>query len=224
MPDKFVTDPANIVGARIRADENDFSSEISWNDSKIKYVTDKIRGKSVLDLGCVSHDPNTYRSKYWLHKAISESASSVVGMDLSQSGVEFLTQRNFKVIMGDVQNFNLDTKFDVIVAGDLIEHLENFSGFLQSCKNNLKTSGELIITTPNPWYWRNIVKAIISTEVKNNEEHTCWLCPRTLRQLASRHGYNLYDIKFGSRYKRDLWAPLPRGVKHTTWFASLNLK
>lgn len=46
-------------------------------------------------------------------------------------------------------------------------------------------------------------------EVKNNIEHTCWLCPRTMRQPLARYGMEVEEIRFGSRYRRDRLMPLP---------------
>jgi len=39
----------------------------------LKFAT----GKDVLDLGCVSHDPESYRSRYWVHKALVQKCASV---------------------------------------------------------------------------------------------------------------------------------------------------
>jgi len=83
----------------------------------------------------------------------------------------------------------------------------------------MNENSRLIISTPNPWYWRNTIKAAIGKEVDNNPEHTCWLCPRTLRQLLNRHDIQIEEIAFGSRYARDLLLPLPKGWKHTSFHA-----
>ncbi len=194
---------------------------IAFNDSKIAFVTERCRGKSVLDLGCVMHDPDAHRSRYWLHRAIKEVAKTVVGMDLSAAGIEELKNRGYDVVLGDAEHFVFDRQFDVIVAGDLIEHLSNVGGFLESCLDALAPNGRIIIQTPNPWYWRNVAKAVAHVEVPNNPEHTCWFDPRTLRQLTQRFGLTLGEVRFHSRYPRDIYMPLPRGLKHTSWSTEL---
>jgi 2-polyprenyl-3-methyl-5-hydroxy-6-metoxy-1,4-benzoquinol methylase len=222
-PSEFVTNPDHIQGSRIPANPADFREGIAFDDHKIAYLMRYAEGRDVLDLGCVCHDPESYRNPYWVHKALAARAKSVTGMDLSREGITYLAGKGFNVVHGDAQNFDLGRTFDCIVAGDLIEHLEDFSGFLNSCKRHLRPGGTLLISTPNPWYWRNIVKSIASTEVPNNAEHTCWLCPRTLRQLVARHGMSVSDIAFGSRFRRDLLMPLPRGIKHTSWHACVTV-
>lgn len=213
----FVTDPTKLSESRIQAQVRDFSDRIAFSDYKIAFAVEGVENCDVLDIGCVEHDPENYNSHFWVHKAICARAKSVTGLDLSTAGVEFLQNVGFDVVHADAQNFDLARKFDVIFAGDIIEHLEDFSGFLNSCKNHLKPLGQIRISTPNPWYWKNVVRAAIFTEVHNNPEHTCWLCPRTLRQLLSRHDLEPVEFRFGSRYWRDRIIPLPRGLKHTSW-------
>ena len=50
----------------------------------------------------------------------------------------------------------------MIFAGDLIEHLENHEGFLESCKAHLEPGGEIRISTPNPWHWKFILRAALA--------------------------------------------------------------
>jgi len=195
--------------------------EFDGNDHKIRFCLDYTSGAKVLDLGCVQHNPKNYQSKYWLHKALLSNAREVTGLDYDKAGTEYLRQLGFNVTYGDACNFVANGDYDVIVAGDIIEHLTNFDGFFKSCSMSLADGGVLLISTPNPWYWRYIVKAALFSKVSNNSEHTCWLDPVTLSQLAERYGFFIEEIRFGSRYLKDRILPLPRGIKHTSFHASL---
>jgi 2-polyprenyl-3-methyl-5-hydroxy-6-metoxy-1,4-benzoquinol methylase len=217
--DESMRDFRWILGRNAAAETENFSEHIAFHDHKIAFVLRHVHGKEVLDLGCVQHNPENYKSRYWLHKAIAGFASRLEGMDLYSEGVLYLRERGYNVSVGDATKFNLGRRFEVIVVGDLIEHLENFEGFIESCQAHLRPAGKLLISSPNPWYWRNVVKAILRSEVANNPEHTCWLCPRTLRQLVRRHGMDVVEVSFGSRYLRDRVMPLPKGVKHTSFHA-----
>ena len=212
-------DDAQLCGSRIAPDTRDFGDTIAFDDHKVAFAVTHCRGKDVLDIGCVQHNPENYRSKYWVHKAIKQVARSLVGLDLYHQGVEFLKARGYDVVTADAQAFSLGKQFDVIFAGDVIEHMDNLGGFLECAKSHLRPEGELLISTPNPWYWRNCIKAAILPEVRANPEHTCWFCPQTLRQLVMRHGMQLRDVRFGSRYLRDRILPLPSGWKHTSFHA-----
>lgn len=210
-----------IIGASRPADSSDFSEEIAFRDHKIGFAVRHCRDKDVLDVGCVQHNPENYQSRFWMHRALTAVSRSVQGLDIYEEGVEYLRKKGYKVFSGDAQDFSLEQDFDVIVAGDLIEHLENPGGFLASCREHLRPGGVLLISTPNPWYWRNVAKAALFARVSNNPEHTFWICPITLQQLAARHSLEVTEVTFGSRYARDRLIPLPKGLKHTSWHAAL---
>jgi 2-polyprenyl-3-methyl-5-hydroxy-6-metoxy-1,4-benzoquinol methylase len=204
-----------------KADVRDFSSEIAWDDHSLGFYRRYCVDKDVLDVGCVMHNPENYQSRFWVHKALKQISKSLIGIDLHEEGVKFLRAKGFDVRFCDAQDFHFDEKFDVIVAGNIIEHLENLSGFIKCCKAQLRPHGVILISTPNPWYWRLILKAALGREVNNNPEHTMWLCPRTLRQLFKRHHMDVRTIEFGSRYIVDRLMPLPKGWKHTTFNAAI---
>ena len=195
---------------------------IATHDSKIRYVLRRCAGKRVLDLGCVMHDPAEYRGRYFLHRAIAGVAETLVGLDLHEEGVAALRALGYDARVGDAEAFAFEEPFDTIVAGDLIEHLGNFEGFLKSAIDALAPGGRIVVQTPNPWYWRNVVKAAPTGEIANNPEHTCWFDPRTLRQLVARYGLAVRAVEYQSRYARDRFMPLPRGWKHTSWSAELD--
>ena len=196
---------------------------IDFSDSKTRFITDRCRGMRVLDLGCVMHDPAAYASRYFLHRAIAEVAADVTGLDLHAEGVENLRSLGFNAVVGNAEKFAFDDKFDVIVAGDIIEHLNNLDGFLTSVRGALKPGGLLIVQTPNPWHWRFIVKSALKSEINVNFEHTCWFCVRTWRQLVARYDMRLDAVEFQSRNRSDNLMPLPTAWKHTSWSAEVRL-
>lgn len=209
-----------LIGDRSVANKRDFSEEIAFDDHKIRFAVSYCQGKDVLDLGCVQHNPENYKSRYWLHKALAEVSKTLEGLDLYEDGVEYLQRLGYHVYFGDAEKFDLGKRYDVIVAGDIIEHLENLRGFLKSCRSHLRRGGGVIlISTPNPWYWRNVLKALFFGRVSNNPEHTLWMCPVTLGQLLARHNLKLEHWHYGSRYMKDKLMPLPKGLKHTSFHA-----
>lgn len=211
--------PGVLLGDKSSVNPNDFAGAIAFDDHKIAFAVRYCRGKEVLDIGCVQHNPENYRSKYWVHNALRSVASRVVGLDYYKEGVDYLNRLGYDIVHADAQRFHLGRQFDAVMAGDIIEHLENLDGFLECCKEHLRDDGVLLITTPNPWYWRNTLKAALLPEVRANPEHTCWFCPQTLRQLLSRHGMSVGQVTFGARNRSDRWLPLPRQWKCTTFHA-----
>ncbi len=186
------------------------------NDHKINFVTKYCIGKSALDIGCVMHDPKRYTSPYWLHGAIEKVAFELVGIDIDREGIKYLQNIGYNIIYADAQNFFLNRTFDVIVAGDVLEHLENFDGFFKCCKNHMHENSILLISTPNPWHWINIIRSAFYYDFHVNREHVCYFSMRTLKQLLARYNFEIKDIKFGAR---GIWRfiPLPNGWKHTSF-------
>jgi len=194
---------------------------INFSDDKIAYITARCKGKDVLDLGCVQHARNAYLSKNWLHKAIVKVAKSTKGLDLYGDGVKALQNEGFNVVHGDAQDFALGEKYDVVVAGDLIEHLSNFDGFFTCVRNHLRDDGVLLIATPNPWHWVRCVRSAMGQRIIVNPEHTTWFCPDTVRLIGKRFGFELVDIGYGSERFKDGMLPLPKTLRHQSFFATM---
>ena len=119
----------------------------------------------------------------------------MIGLDYQKEAVEQLRDRGYNVISGDAENLDLDERFDVIIAGELIEHLSNVGQFLDGVREHLRPDGELILTTPNPWAFHRFKQALFGN-VYCNEEHTCWFDERTLRQVTDRHGFEITQLDY----------------------------
>ena len=171
---------------------------------KNKKILELCKNKSVLDLGCIRHSADfALKDPNWLHKQIIEVAESVVGIDYLEEEILKLKTHGYNIVYGDVtKKLPLDSEFDVIVAGDLIEHLSNFDGFIENVIRLLKNDGCLVITTPNPFYLEEFFYAVMKNDVFVNPEHTCWIDPVTLNQLISRFQLYIDEMYF---------------IDHTSW-------
>lgn len=165
---------------------------------KVRFICDFCRGKKVLDLGCVRHSADySLNDPEWVHKRIKETASSVLGVDYLKAEVEKLVALGYNMVYGDVtEPLDMQDTFDVIVAGDLIEHLTNFDGFLKNVLRLMKPDGALIITTPNPFFADLFFYCAYKKDVMGNSEHTCYLDPFTLRQLIARYNLGIEDMHY----------------------------
>ncbi len=105
------------------------------------------RGKSVLDVGCVG---GIGKEKNKLtHDIIRGVASHVLGVDNNKKAVEMFKKRGYDIIYADARSLDLGRKFDVVFAGEIIEHIEDQGLFLENVKKHLKPDGLLILSTPN---------------------------------------------------------------------------
>lgn len=216
MPEQILTqEERKSIRAEIYHEHD--NQMIDYTDGKIKFFIKHTRNKDVLDLGSVDHYEGNHKSRYWLFKAILQSASSVMGLDYYRQGVEALRAAGYDIVYGDAQNFNLGRKFDVVTAGDLIEHLPNLDGFISSMKSALNVDGAIVISTPNPWCWKYAMYHIIFGKLKPvNREHVSWFCLQTIDNLFNRYGFEIAEFSFSSRRNYEKYIPLPSRLKHTT--------
>ena len=107
-----------------------------------------------------------------------------------------LKKKGFNVIYADAQDFNLNTKYDFIIAGEIIEHLVNFKGFFNSLKKHMHKNTRLIITTPNVWCAFNFLSILFRNRTPIHYEHTCWFCDKTFRQLVERFGFKVVNFHY----------------------------
>lgn len=169
--------------------------------------------RDVLDLGCVDARPQKHtaeqRIEYkpnLLHKRIAEVNPNVLGIDIDPDGARILNQQGFHVQVENVETMDLHRQFDTIVAGEIIEHLENPGLFLRNMRRHLKPDGVLIISTPNPFYAGSRWKIWRYGKPAVHEDHTNWQDPITLTSLLKRTGFTVID---------GYWVQPPRNILKT---------
>ena len=150
-----------------------------------------VEGRTVLDLGCAS----AFGRPDWMHAQLSGMASQLVGVDLDDAAVGRIRSEGYDVRQGDAENLNLDERFDVVFAGELIEHLERFPDFFESVRRHLAPGGKLVLTTPNPFALSCFIYRM-SKDVWVNSDHTCWFCEHTLPQLAARCDFDVEQTSY----------------------------
>jgi 2-polyprenyl-3-methyl-5-hydroxy-6-metoxy-1,4-benzoquinol methylase len=170
--------------------------------------------RKVLDLGCVQHTLEYANDPEWLHGQIAHQASSLTGVDYLEKESKELQKRGFDIRIMNVETMELNEKFDVIVAGDIIEHLSNIGMFLESTVKHMHSESIFLVSTPNPVNILRFLRVLFSGKVGGNKEHTCWFTDKMLNQLAARYGLEPVEISYVddsyqwlSRRRKIKWAP-----------------
>lgn len=182
----------------------------AWRDpikDRITFLLDRCRGKRVLDIGCVAHDIARMSSPDWLHGRIAGAAQRCIGVDVLDEGVAEMSRLGYTAVAHDLTTglgpLEVESPFDVIVAGELIEHVEAIDMLFRTAAAALAPAGELIVTTPNPWAPHR-VRAGQQGNVWENVDHILFAFPSGMAELAQRHGLVLAEActSFDSHSRR----------------------
>ena len=89
---------------------------------------------------------------------LADTARTVVGADIARDAVDYARGHfpapNLRLAQADCLALPFsDGRFDLVVAFEIIEHLENPEAFLAELRRVLDPSGVLILSTPNRLYY-----------------------------------------------------------------------
>lgn len=158
------------------------------------------RPSDVLDVGC---------SSGYLARPLSEAGARVVGVELDPGAAELARGWCADVLVGDVETMALplaDASFDVVLCGDVVEHLRDPGRALARLRPLLREGGRLVLTTPNVanWAmrlgllagrWRYTERGIL------DRTHTHLFTRKTLLETVEAAGYRVVEL--------DHTAPVP---------------
>ena len=141
-----------------------------------KYVKKSDR---ILDVGC---------QLYTLHDDLIKEYSerNVWGLDIA------LKEETDRLFKGNAEHMPFDEDFfDAVIAGELIEHLENPEKFVKECRRVLKANGIAIITTPN-------IHSLFNRLFKNYEhrEHKNLFDEQSLRNIFAENGLAIIHYSY----------------------------
>lgn len=156
-------------------------------------------GKRVLHLGCSSGSYITERIKNenLLHLKLLKVCKELYGIDINRPSLNILSERfGLKnIFQGDVEHLedlNIDKTFEVIVAGEIIEHLSNPGLMLEGIKRFMDNGCELIITTPNSFSLPKFIAYALGNYTEH-PAHTISFSTYTLGNLLERFGYKIEE-------------------------------
>ena len=104
------------------------------------------KNKRVLEIGCATG---------YISQMLKLNECHVTGIEIDGNAGEIARNICDEVIIGDVEVIELPQKeYDVILFGDVLEHLKNPENVLKKAMRNLKERGEAVISVPNIANWK----------------------------------------------------------------------
>lgn len=147
----------------------------------------------LLSVGCGAlHETKIFREKKLL----------IYGIDISENAIKLAKRKGIEVKIGDVRtkipfknNF-----FDVVYAGEVIEHLGLIGNFFYEINRVLKTQGTLIITCPLLSWWRYRIQLLLGKDIF--DDHHCRLLTiASIKRNLEENGFILENCTVVGKLK-----------------------
>ncbi len=173
---------------------------------RVTFIKEQCRGKKVLHLGCTNYPytDESLKNNDLLHYSLAEISGELYGFDFDQKGLDILAENGTKnLYLADLEKLDkvdLHETFDVIVAGEMIEHLSNVGLFLQGIKRFMNKDTKLIITTINAYgALRFAIYGLRGNGGKKefvHPDHVAYYSYSTLNLVISRENLSVKDFYF----------------------------
>ncbi len=154
----------------------------------------KLNGKNILDIGCFDGT---------LLSLIANKSNKLYGIDANDFAVKQARKKGIKVkqfFFDDITKIPFKkNSFDLIIAGELIEHIYDTDFFLEEIRRILKPYGYLLLSTPNIASLGRRLMLLLGIspiiEVSPNEVdspgHIRYFTFKSLKWLLEKHGFKI---------------------------------
>ena len=175
---------------RERRDEGDFV----FVPERIPLLVAAVgRGKRVLDLGCRSGA----LTRHFLE------GNSVVGLDVDPAALGKAAALGIEPVQANVEEplpFE-DASFDVVVAGELFEHLQFPDALVGEIRRVLRPAGVLAGSVPNAFRMQTRLRFLRGRPPEDDPTHLRMFSPTAVSELLA--GFERIEIHFvGGRFAR----------------------
>jgi len=143
---------------------------------------------SVLEVGC-----GDAQFLYYLERRLSADAD-IIGIDVARGSSPAPSTSHVKIITASLSDLRIETKFDLILMYDVLEHLPDPGDAIRRAGKLLSEGGLLIIQVPN-WnsMWRSIFTRVWSG--LQIPRHIVFFNEQTLSDYCTRNGYSALSLR-----------------------------
>jgi 2-polyprenyl-3-methyl-5-hydroxy-6-metoxy-1,4-benzoquinol methylase len=132
-------------------------------------------GRRVLDLGC--RDGSLTRAY--------ASGNEIVGVDADREALEAAAELGIETRWADLDEplaFE-EASFDVVVAGELLEHLRDPARLVADARRVLRPGGTFVASVPNAFRLKNRVRFLLGRDPEDDPTHLQMFSPSDVRAL-----------------------------------------
>ncbi len=173
---------------------------------RVEFIKQKCAGKKVLHLGCTNY-PYTNESlenNVLLHLELEKVAAKLYGFDFDQAGIDILSEAGVKNLwradLEKLEDVSLDETFDIIIAGEIIEHLSNPGLFLKGIRRFMNRETNLIITTINAYcgmrFFQYAARGKGGSQEPVHPDHISYYSFSTLNLVIKRENLRVENFYF----------------------------
>jgi 2-polyprenyl-3-methyl-5-hydroxy-6-metoxy-1,4-benzoquinol methylase len=149
---------------------------VSGGPERVRVFRDWVGvGKRVLDLGC----------RYGALTRAYAEGNEIVGVDVDRKALAEAAKLGIETLWGDVtEPLALpDASFDVVVAGELLEHLPSPEKTVGEARRMLRPGGLLVGSVPNAYRLKNRLRFVLGRPPESDPTHLHMFSPGAIRDL-----------------------------------------
>jgi len=153
------------------------------------------QNKRVLEVGC---------GKGFVSERLKQQGCIVTGIELNEEHAKRAERFCERLVVGNVESMKLDFKpnsFDVLLFGDVLEHLHNPEKVLRKLKASLNDNGLIVASIPNIGNWKIRLGLLLGKFDYQDwgildRTHLHFFTGKTARQLLEKAGYRIVKKEF----------------------------
>lgn len=184
--------------------DNNKHGETPRNEIFINICT----GKDIIHLGCLDHIElieEKRKKNIWLHQILMDSAKSCIGIDINEAGIQYVKEQfnieniYYADIVKQPCKEITSKKWDYIILGEILEHIDNPVWFLQRIKELYADHiDRMIITVPNVLNYETYRILKENTEFINTD-HRYWFTRYTILKVIHQANLTALGLTYCNR-------------------------
>jgi len=165
------------------------------------FIIKTCKGRKVFHLGATDSPMTLDKATRGelLHQKLTPHCGSLVGFDVDMAAIDLL-RRDFGI--DNIFACDLDVtipveqgKAELLVNGDIVEHVNSPGRLLQACNQMLDVGGMMILTTINALSVKQALRALAGREPVH-PDHVAYYSFANLGVLGGRFGFRMVDCRY----------------------------